>query len=169
MSAVSASPYDRHSSLLMALLWTQSSKSICLLSCGAQNGTQPDMFHQLGIGEEEHFPQPAGNAFVHQDSKAVQCRAAVLLVGPQHVLPHRITPPQVQHFAFPFVEHLEISVTHFSQGLSEKQHNHLVYPALLPSCFICKAAEDTICPIVQDIKEDVNQYWTPKASVIGKD
>ena len=40
----------------------------------------------------------------HQEPKALLCRAALQLFGPQCVLVHEVIPPQVQDFAFPFVE-----------------------------------------------------------------
>ena len=50
-----------------------------------------------------------------------------------------------------------------SRLLVEWHHNHLVYQALLPSnfAFVCKFAEGTLCPIIQDISEDVQQCLAP--------
>ena len=45
-----------------------------------------------------------GQHVVHHDSKVLLCKTAFHLVGPKHVLLHRVIPPQEQDFAFSVVE-----------------------------------------------------------------
>lgn len=73
----------------------------------------------------DHLPRPSGNTLpntdatdllyqegavlthgqlVQHDSKVLLCKTAFHLVGPKHVLLHRVIPPQEQDFAFPGVE-----------------------------------------------------------------
>lgn len=71
-----------------------------LLSCGAQNWTQqPDVFHHHWFEGKDHVLGPGGNVLIHQDTKVFHCWASFQLAVPQQLLPHRITPIQVQHSA----------------------------------------------------------------------
>lgn len=54
---------------------------------------------------------------VHQDSRGLFCQAAFQTAIPQQVLVQGVVPPQVQDFAFPFVELYEVCVCLFLQLL----------------------------------------------------
>lgn len=70
-------------------------------------------------------------------------------------------PAQVQDLALPFVELHEVlsAILHLAQVPLKADTTiwYISYSSLC--CIICELAEDTFCPIVQVINDEVEQYW----------
>ena len=98
---------------------------------------------------------------VHQ---VLFCKAAFHLGGPQHILVCEVVLPQVQDFTLPLVEFHEVLVSLFLQPVKVPLDGTTTLRCISHSfqfCVIYKFAEGTLCPIIQNINEDVKQDQTP--------
>lgn len=100
---------------------------------------------------------------IHLDPQILFCRAAFQLCGPKHVLVSKAVSPQSQDLTHSFTEEYAVLVSPFLQSVEIPLDRSTVLchiSHIFQLCITSKHTGGALCPLIQIINKDTEQYWT---------